>query len=172
MRRPAASASWSNTASVMRAWACRDADRVPSPSDGAVPEVEEGDPVEDVDEELECRVAGEGGEAGVQGAMVSHPRRLQRTQLGAACFGQPFGGQLGCDDLEDDARLEDLGQTGVGSMQVQHRGVDDGVDRRLRHDQPAPRAPPHEGDLLVLDEPHRLPEDGPADAVALDQLGL
>ena len=114
----------------------------------------------------------ERGEAGVQGAVVAHFRLFHRTQFGAVFFSQPFGGQLGGDDLEDDARLEDLSQTGVGPVQVQHRGVDDGVDRRLRHDQPAPGASPHEGNALVLDEAHRLSEDGPADPVALDQLGL
>ena len=108
----------------------------------------------------------------MQGAVVAHLCLFERTQLDAVFFGQAFGGQLGRDDLEDDARLEDLSQTGVGPVQVQHRGVDDGVDRWLRHDQPAPGSPPHGRDLLVLDEAHRLPEDGPAHPVALDELGL
>ena len=173
IRRLAASASWSSTASMMRACASRDADSVPSPSvTAAATEVEEGDPVEDVDEELEGGVAGDGGQAGVQGAVVAHLGLLQRAQTGGVFLGQPFGGQLGCDHLQDDARFEDLVEAGVGPVQVQHRGVDDGVHRRLGDDQPAAGPPSHGGHLLVLDQAHRLAEDGPAHPVALDQLGL
>ena len=97
---------------------------------------------------------------------------IELTEPGCVVFGQPFCGQLGRDLLQDDAGLEDLFQTGVGPVQVEDGGVDDGVDGRLGHHQTTPGAAAHEGDLLVLDEAHGLAEDGAADAVALDQLGL
>jgi hypothetical protein len=79
-------------------------------------EVEEGDPIEDVDEELERGVAGEGGQPGVQGAVVAHLCLFQRAQLGGVFIGQPFGGELRRNDLQDDARLENLVEAGVGPV--------------------------------------------------------
>ena len=105
----------------------------------------------------------------MEGAVVAHLRFLQRAQTGGVFPGQPFGGELGRDDLQNDARFEDLVEAGAGPVQVQHGGIDDGVDRRLRHDQSAPGASSHGGHLLVLDQPHGFPDDGPAYSVALDQ---
>ena len=61
---------------------------------------------------------------------------------------------------------------GVDSVQVEHHGITDRADRRLGDHQAPARSAAGAGDLLMLDEAHRLPEDGPADVVALEQFGL
>ena len=174
MRRLAVSASWSSTASTMRACASRDADSVLSPSEEPSPRKYR--------KATRLRMSTKSSRAGlrVMAARRACRARWSRTSdLLAACADRRHRpsvrrsvGQLGRDHLEDDARLEHLIEAGVGPVQVQHRGVDDGVDRRLRHDEPAAGPPSHGGHLLVLDQPHGLAEDGPAHPVALDQLGL
>ena len=106
-------------------------------------------------------------------AAGQRPRLLRETpQRGQVLLVGPLGGQLQAELLQHDAGLEHLVETGVHPVQVQHHGVDHGVHRRLGDHQAAAGPAPGPGHLLVLDQADRLAEDGPADLVALEQVGL
>lgn len=83
-----------------------------------------------------------------------------------------IGGERSHELLQREAGLEHLVEPRVDAVEVQHRGVDDRVDGRLDHDEPATGSAPHRRDLLVLHESHGLAEHGAAHAVTIEELRL
>ncbi len=93
-------------------------------------------------------------------------------QLGQIVLIRPLGRQLAREILQDDPGLEDLVETGVHPVQIEHHRVDDRPDGRLGDDEAASGSPPGARHLLMLHEAHRLTEHGPAHLVALEQIRL
>jgi hypothetical protein len=138
--------------------------------------VQLGHLVEDVDEQREPGVAADLRHQQVQSAGVAP--RLKRALLGEAAQRRQvslvgaLGRQLAGELFQDDARLEDLVQRGVDPVQIEHHRVAHGTHRRLGDDESPAGPTSGAGDLLVFDETYRLPEDGPAHVIALEQVGL
>ena len=108
-----------------------------------------------------------GGPLRVRPALVG-----ETPELGQVLLVGPLRRQLAGDLLEDDAGLEDLVEARVDPVQVQHHRVDDRPHGRLGDDEPSPGTASGASDLLVLHQAHGLPEHGPADLVALEEIGL
>ena len=176
MRLRASPASPAMIASAILACACSVSSPTARPMLLPVRRVEQGHPVEDVDEQLEPRVATDGRHQRVQlTGVAARPDRCavgETPQRGQVTLVGPLGRQLAGELLQDDAGLEDLVQRGVDPVQVEHHGVTDGADRRLADHQAPARPAAGAGDLLVLHEAHRLSEDGPAHVVALEEVRL
>ncbi len=141
-----------------------------------VVEVEQRDPVEDVDEQFEHGIPGHRRQEHVQRpVIVDLPLRL-RVDEGAQSeeirFVETSRRQAGDDLFERDSGLEHLVEAGADAMAVEHGCVDDRVDGRLADDEAPARSPAHAGDLLVLDQPYRFAEDGPAHPVPFQELGF
>jgi hypothetical protein len=106
------------------------------------------------------------------------PARLHRSflretaQRRQVSLVRAIGSQLAGELLQNDPGLEDLVQRCVDAVQVEHDGVAHRADRRFRDDQPAPRTAPGARHLLMLHQAHRLPEDGTAHVIALEQISL
>ena len=130
---------------------------------GGIAHVEQRHLVEQVDEQLERRVAGRGGERAVQRPGVADVARLllvdDLAQVLDVVGGESLDGHVDDELLEDHPGLEDLVESGVDAVQVQQGGVDDRLDRRLGDHEAAARATPHPGHVLVLDQAYGLPED-------------
>ena len=93
-------------------------------------------------------------------------------QLGQIVLIRPLGRELAREIFQDDPCLEDLIETSVHPVQVEHDRVDDRPDGRLGDDEAAAGSPPRACHLLMLQEAHRLTEHGPAHLVALEQIRL
>ena len=139
-------------------------------------QVEQRDPVEQVHEERQGGVPGDGGEEVVQLPVVAVRPAALLLDEGAerldVALVEPARCELGDDLLEREAGLDHLVDLGADVEEVDRHRIGDRVDRRLEHHQPAPRTTAHAGDLEVLEQPHGLAEHGAAHAVAVQQLGL
>ena len=96
----------------------------------------------------------------------------QPAELRDAGLVETYRGELRHDLLEDKARFEDLVERRAHPVEVEHRRIDDGINRRLGDHEPTAWPPAHARHLLVLHQPDGFTEHRPADAVALDELGL
>ena len=96
----------------------------------------------------------------------------QLAKLPDVLLAQTGGSQVRNELLQDQAGLEDLVDAGADVDEVHRHGVGDRPWRRREHHESAARSPSHAGNLQVLEEADRLAEDGAADAVALEELGL
>ena len=172
MRLRASPPSPAMSASAIMAWACVVSLAMRAPEALPVRRVQLRDPVEDVDEELEAGIAADRGHQCMElaGVTLGVDRNAlgEVPQLGQVVLVGPLGRQLAGDLLEDDAGLEDLVETGVDPVQIQHHRVDDRPHRRLGDDEAATGATAGPGDLLVLHQAHGLTEHGPAHLVALE----
>ena len=143
---------------------------------GELADVGVRDPGEDVDEQLERRIAGDRGQLEMEPAEIRRPAALlfrdQRTQAGDTRLGQAAGRELHDRLLDREPGLEELVETDLGEGEVHHDRVDHRRDRRGGDHETTTGATTRPRDTCVLDEPHGLPEHVAADAVALDQLAL
>ena len=128
-------------------------------------------PDQHLHEERQHRVGGEGGQFPVEGVGVAGPCLGQ--------LGQPVDPVMGGDgrrvhrrQLEDCPDLEQVDGGDARVAQVARHRLDHRSLVGGQGDEAAARALLHPGHRVVLQEADRLPEDGPAHAVAGHELGL
>ena len=140
--------------------------------------VQRRDPADDLDEQHDARVAGETGHHIVQLPLLDPlggppvGGRQPRPEVVELGVGGPGGGQIDGHLLDDAPGAQDLLELHPVVGEVDEGGAGDGGGVRRGHDQAAAGALAHPGHAQVLHDAHRLAQHGPADAVALHELGL
>src|SRR6266516_849737 len=105
----------------------------------------------------------------------SDPGRLrgqERPDLGYVVFADPGRGPLDADHLDGEPGVLELARFDLLEVQVDGHRLGHGRGIGLPDEQAAVEPAAHLDQAVVLKEPDRLAEDGPADAVPGDQLDL
>ena len=74
--------------------------------------------------------------------------------------------------LQDPPGADEVIDGRAHMVEIDGDGRADGGGVRFADDQATGGPPPHPRDAMVLDQPDRLPQDRPADAVTLHELGF
>jgi hypothetical protein len=96
--------------------------------------------------------------------------RQRRAQCRRPLLVDPGGRQVGDGDLDPGPQLGEVTQRHAATGQIDRRDLGDRM-RALRHDEePAAGSPAHAGNLVVLEQAHRLAEQRTADPLACNEL--
>ena len=101
------------------------------------------------------------------------PRRLggqERPEIGHVVFADPGRDALDADHFDGEPGVLELARFDLLEVQVDGHRLGHGRGIGLPDEQAAVQPAAHLGQAVMLQEPDRLAEDGPADAVAGDQL--